>query len=65
AAFDQFLAAVAPFAANDPETHAEVLWSALHGQATLNRTHRLRPTHRQPRAELLVTLLTRADRRPR
>ncbi|MFF0264291.1 TetR/AcrR family transcriptional regulator [Kribbella sp. NPDC004536] len=57
AAFDQFLAAVEPHA--DAETLAEVLWSALHGQATLNRTHRLRPTHRAARAELLVELLTR------
>ena len=58
-AFEQFLAAVEPFAGDDPETLAEVLWSALHGQATLNRTNRLRPTHRQARAELLVELLTR------
>ena len=59
AAFDQFLAAVEPHAGEDTETLAEVLWSALHGQATLNRTNRLRPTHRGNRAQLLVELLTR------
>jgi AcrR family transcriptional regulator len=58
-AFDEFLAAVAPFTTDDPETLAEVLWSALHGQATLNHTARLRPTQKHTRADLLVTLLTR------
>jgi AcrR family transcriptional regulator len=53
-AFDQFLAAVAPIAGDDPETLAEVLWSALHGQATLNHGTRLRPTHREARADALV-----------
>ncbi|HET6737361.1 MAG TPA: TetR/AcrR family transcriptional regulator [Kribbella sp.] len=54
-AFDEFLAAVAPIAGDDPETLAEVLWSALHGQATLNHGSRLRPTHHEARADALVT----------
>ncbi|MFD7156012.1 TetR/AcrR family transcriptional regulator [Kribbella sp. NPDC059898] len=55
-AFDQFIAAVEPAA--DPETLAEVLWSSLHGQATLNRTGRLRPTHTRARADVLVSHLS-------
>ncbi|MGZ0151696.1 TetR/AcrR family transcriptional regulator [Kribbella sp. WER1] len=57
-AFAEFLAAVDPVAGDDPETLAEVLWSALHGQATLNRTSRLRPTHAHPRADTLVSRLS-------
>ncbi|GAA3109104.1 AcrR family transcriptional regulator [Kribbella aluminosa] len=57
-AFDQFIAAVEPSAGADPETLAEVLWSSLHGQATLNRTNRLRPTHVRARADLLVGRLS-------
>ncbi|GAA1588735.1 TetR/AcrR family transcriptional regulator [Kribbella karoonensis] len=57
-AFDQFVAAVEPFADGDTETLAEVLWSALHGQAVLNQTTRLRPTHRHARADTLVSRLS-------
>lgn len=58
-AFAEIQAAVEPFAADDdPETLTEVFWSALHGQATLNHTARLRPTHLQPRVDLLVARLS-------
>ena len=60
AAFGEILAGVTPFAAGDAETLTEVFWSALHGQATLNHGARLRPTHRQARADLLVALITSA-----
>jgi hypothetical protein len=56
-AFDEIRAGVEPFADTDPETLTEVFWSALHGQATLNQTSRLRPTHTQPRVDLLITRL--------
>jgi AcrR family transcriptional regulator len=59
-AFEEIRAGVEPFASGDSETLTEVFWSALHGQATLNRGHRLRPTHQQSRANLLVTLITSA-----
>lgn len=57
-AFAEFLAGVTPYARQDAETLAEVFWSALHGQATLNQGARLRPDHGQARADLLVELLT-------
>lgn len=58
--FEELRAGVEPFASGDPETLTEVFWSALHGQATLNQGGRLRPSHRQTRADVLVTLLTSA-----
>jgi AcrR family transcriptional regulator len=61
AAFAAIRAAVEPFAGNeDAETLTEVFWSALHGQATLTRGHRLRPSHTQPRSDALVALITSA-----
>jgi AcrR family transcriptional regulator len=57
-AFAEFQAGVTPYARRDAETLAEVFWSALHGQATLNQAARLRPDHLQARADLLVDLLT-------
>ena len=57
-AFAEILAAVQPYARGDAETATEVFWSALHGQATLNHTHRLRPSHTQARVDLLITRLT-------
>jgi AcrR family transcriptional regulator len=56
-AYAEFLAGVEPYAQRDAETLTEVFWSALHGQATLNRGARLRPDHLQARADLLVDLL--------
>lgn len=40
----------------DPETRAELLWSALHGLAELSRHKRLRSSHEQARVRLLVNL---------
>jgi AcrR family transcriptional regulator len=42
----------------DPETRAELLWSALHGLAELSRHKRLRPSHEQARVRLLVELFS-------
>ncbi|TDW19360.1 TetR/AcrR family transcriptional regulator [Kribbella kalugense] len=65
AAFAAIRAAVEPYAdGKDTETLTEVFWSALHGQATLTRGHRLRPTHAQPRADTLVALITSAGQHP-
>jgi AcrR family transcriptional regulator len=54
-AFAEVLASVAPSAGtDDPGTFAEVVWSALHGLATLGRAGRLsRPSH-EARVRLLV-----------
>lgn len=58
AAFGEFLAAVEPIAGGrDPETLAEVTWSALHGLVSLTRGNRLRASHRDGRLELLLELL--------
>jgi AcrR family transcriptional regulator len=55
AAFAEFKEAVTPLAGGrDPETLAEVAWSALHGIATLTRTRRLRPDYQQARLTMLV-----------
>ncbi|GAB2571390.1 TetR/AcrR family transcriptional regulator [Streptomyces capparidis] len=61
AAFEPFLAAVRPAAearGEDRETLAELLWSTLHGLATLTRGHRLRPTHHDARVDLVVSAFT-------
>ncbi|MCV7029756.1 TetR/AcrR family transcriptional regulator [Mycobacterium sherrisii] len=42
----------------DPDTLAEVLWSALHGLVTLSRTSRLRPDFDADRLDLLLTQLS-------
>lgn len=42
----------------DPETRAEMLWSALHGLAELSRHKRLRPSHERARVRLLVDLFS-------
>ena len=39
----------------DADTLAEVLWAALHGLVTLDRSGRLRPSHQADRVDLLVT----------
>lgn len=58
AAFGEFLGAVEPIAGGrDPETLAEVTWSALHGLVSLTRGNRLRASHRDGRLELLLQLL--------
>ena len=58
AAFAEFVAAVTPLAAErDPDTLAEVAWSALHGVAALTRARRLRPDYQQARLTMLVDQL--------
>ncbi|MEU8224453.1 TetR/AcrR family transcriptional regulator [Kribbella sp. NPDC048915] len=58
-AFAEIQAAIEPFAAgDDPETLTEVLWSALHGQATLTQATRLRPANHTERVALLITRLS-------
>jgi AcrR family transcriptional regulator len=62
--FAELRQALAPFApARDVETLAEVVWSALHGLATLTRSHRLRPDHAEQRLNLLVRAATTSQRR--
>ena len=54
-AFDELRAAVDMVAGGrDPDTLAEVLWAALHGLVTLDRTGRLRPDYRAARTDLLT-----------
>lgn len=55
AAFAELREAVTQLAGGrDPETLAEVAWSALHGIATLSRTRRLRPDYHQARLTMLA-----------
>ena len=63
-AFAELRQALAPFAsARDVDTLTEVVWSALHGLATLSRGHRLRPDHAEQRLALLVRTVTTSRRR--
>ena len=58
-AFAELRQALAPFAPpRNVDTLAEVVWSALHGLATLSRSHRLRPDHAEQRLALLVRTAT-------
>ena len=58
AAFAEFREVVTPLAGGrDPDTLAEVAWSALHGIATLTRAQRLRPDYHQARLAMLVDQL--------
>jgi len=58
AALGELLEAITPLAGErDPETLAEVAWSALHGVATLTRAHRLRPDYQQARLTMLADQL--------
>jgi AcrR family transcriptional regulator len=43
--------------AHDPETRTELAWAALHGLATLDAGHRLRPGHGERRLAALLGLL--------
>lgn len=55
AGFDELRAAVDMVAgARDPDTLTEVVWAALHGLVTLDRSGRLRPDHRTARIDLLI-----------
>jgi AcrR family transcriptional regulator len=54
-AFGELRAAVDLVAGRrDPDTLTEVVWAALHGLVTLDRSGRLRPDHRAARVDLLV-----------
>ena len=56
AAFGELRAAVDMVAgARDPDTLAEVVWAALHGLVTLDRSGRLRPEFRDARIDMLVS----------
>jgi AcrR family transcriptional regulator len=58
AAFAEIREAVTLLAGGrDPDTLTEVVWSALHGIATLTRAHRLRPDHHQARLTMLADQL--------
>jgi len=62
--FAELRQALAPFApARNVDTLGEVFWSALHGLATLSRSHRLRPDHAEQRLALLVRAATTNERR--
>jgi AcrR family transcriptional regulator len=58
-AFDEIRKAVEPLAGSrDPETLTEVVWSSMHGLASLAHAGRLRPDFHQKRMAILVDLLT-------
>jgi AcrR family transcriptional regulator len=58
-AFDEIRKAVEPLAGSrDPETLTEVVWSSMHGLASLSRAGRLRPDFHDKRMAILVDLLT-------
>jgi len=60
AAFAELRAAVDLVAGNrDTDTLAEVVWAALHGLVTLDRSGRLRPEYRVARVDLLVSAFSR------
>jgi AcrR family transcriptional regulator len=57
-AFDEIQKAVEPLAGHrDSETLTEVVWSSLHGLASLARAGRLRPDFQEKRVAILVDLL--------
>jgi AcrR family transcriptional regulator len=58
-AFAEIRKAVEPLAGSrDPETLTEVVWSSMHGLASLARAGRLRPDFHEKRMAILVDLLT-------
>ncbi|MGB7165192.1 MAG: WHG domain-containing protein, partial [Mycobacterium sp.] len=62
AAFAELRAAVDMVACGrDPDTLAEVLWAALHGLVTLDRSGRLRPDYRAVRIDLLTAGIVGAE----
>lgn len=67
-AFAELRAAVDPVAgARDTDTLTEVVWAALHGLVSLDRSARLRPDHHAARVDILINGLCgdaneRADR---
>jgi AcrR family transcriptional regulator len=60
-AFSELRAAVDMVAGTrDADTLTEVVWAALHGLVTLDRSGRLRPEFRSARVDLLVSALSRS-----
>jgi AcrR family transcriptional regulator len=58
-AFDEIRKAVEPLAGSrDPDTLAEVVWSSMHGLASLARAGRLRPDFHDKRMAILAGLVT-------
>jgi len=58
-AFDEIRKAVEPLAGSrDPETLTEIVWSSMHGLASLARAGRLRPDFHSKRMAIFVGLLT-------
>ncbi|WP_229788022.1 TetR/AcrR family transcriptional regulator [Nocardioides luteus] len=58
-AFEEIVTSVSALPVEGPApTVAEVVWSALHGQATLARNQRLLPEQKAARLRVLVDLLT-------
>ena len=58
-AFDEIRKAVEPLAGRrDPDTMAEVVWSSMHGLASLARAGRLRPDFHDKRMAILAGLVT-------
>ena len=58
-AFSELRAAVDMVAGTrDADTLTEVVWAALHGLVTLDRSGRLRPEYRSARVDLLVSALS-------
>jgi AcrR family transcriptional regulator len=58
-AFDEIRKAVEPLAeSRDAETLTEVVWSSMHGLASLAHAGRLRPDFHEKRIAILVDLLT-------
>ena len=65
-AFAELRAAVSMAAGKrDADTLAEVLWAALHGLITLDRSGRLRPEYRAARIDLLVAEFSAAKPPPK
>jgi len=66
AAFTELRAAAAMAAGTrDADTLAEVLWAALHGLVTLDRSGRLRPEYQAARVDLLVAEFSTAKPPPK
>ncbi|MFG6201963.1 TetR/AcrR family transcriptional regulator [Nonomuraea sp. JJY05] len=60
AAFGEFVLALEPVAGeHHPGVFAEVVWAALHGQATLAHDRRIPAEHQETRVGLLIDHLTR------
>jgi AcrR family transcriptional regulator len=65
AGFEELRESVTPLAGDrDPDTLTEVVWSALHGLATLTRAGRLRPDYHEARVAVMIDHLGAAPACP-